>query len=157
MQTQDKVISPAGLTVALEKLARPLVFTNGCFDLLHRGHTTYLEQARNLGASLIVAVNSDESVKQQNKGPGRPLNSLADRMSVLASLACVDAVVSFEDDTPKQLILQVKPDILVKGGDWPIGEIVGANFVQSYGGSVHSIKFEFDRSTTALVEKIRAG
>lgn len=146
----------AQLSAALESLARPLVFTNGCFDILHRGHTTYLEQARNLGAALVVGVNSDESVKRQNKGPDRPLNPLQDRMSVLASLACVDLVVSFDEDTPANLIEQIEPDVLVKGGDWAIEKIVGADFVQARGGQVHSIAFEFDRSTTSLVERIRS-
>ena len=122
---------------------------------MHRGHTTYLEQARNLGAALIVALNTDESVRRQDKGPDRPLNNLEDRMAVMASLQCVDAVISFDDDTPAAIIETVRPDVLVKGGDWPVDEIVGADFVQSIGGTVHSIAFEFDRSTTSLVNRIR--
>ena len=131
------------------------MFTNGCFDILHRGHTTYLEQARNLGEALIIGVNSDASVRRQNKGEDRPVNSLADRMSVLASLACVDAVVSFDEDTPLQLIEKILPDHLAKGGDWQIQDIVGASVVEARGGTVHSFKFEFDRSTTSLINKIR--
>ena len=103
----------------------------------------------------MVAANSDESVRRQNKGPDRPLNQLEDRMSVLASLHCVDAVLSFDDDTPADIIMKVRPDVLVKGGDWSIETIVGADFVQSIGGTVHSIPFQFDRSTTSLVERIR--
>jgi rfaE bifunctional protein nucleotidyltransferase chain/domain len=155
IDTQRKILTADTLQAGLAELPRPLVFTNGCFDILHRGHTTYLEQARNLGAALIVAVNSDESVRRQNKGPDRPLNPLQDRLSVLASLQCVDAVVSFDEDTPAALIEQVRPDKLVKGGDWAVDQIVGADFVQSIGGSVHSIEFQFNRSTTALVERIR--
>lgn len=160
MDTQLKRSSPEISTEALiEKinaLPRPLVFTNGCFDILHRGHTSYLEQARNLGAALIVAVNSDDSVRRQNKGPDRPLNELEDRMSVLASLQCVDAVISFGQDTPLELITLIKPDHLVKGGDWLPDDIVGADVVRQYGGEVHSLAFQYARSTTKLVNKIRA-
>ena len=138
-----------------DALNSPVVFTNGCFDLLHRGHTTYLEQARNLGNSLIVGVNSDASVKRQNKGDDRPLNALADRMSVLASLECVDLVVSFDEDNPFNLISTVMPSILVKGGDWQVAEIVGADIVVANGGQVHSIEFQYDRSTTQLLNRIR--
>jgi rfaE bifunctional protein nucleotidyltransferase chain/domain len=140
----------------LATLARPLVFTNGCFDILHRGHTTYLEQARNIGASLIVAVNTDASVKRQNKGQDRPINTLQDRMAVLASLGCVDAVISFDQDTPYELIKLIEPEHLVKGGDWQLADIVGGDIVTANGGQVHSIAFEFNRSTTSLVEKIRS-
>lgn len=139
----------------LNTLKQPLVFTNGCFDLLHRGHVSYLEQARNLGQSMIVALNSDASVKRQNKGDDRPINTLEDRMAVLASLACVDAVISFDQDTPFELIKLIKPTHLVKGGDWPVKCIVGADIVQANGGHVHSIDFEYDRSTSKLLEKIR--
>ncbi len=143
-----------GLLLA-DKLKRPLVFTNGCFDILHRGHTTYLEEARALGASLIVAVNSDASVRRLNKGPERPVNTLDDRMAVLAALESVSLVLPFEEDTPLSLILAVKPDTLVKGGDWPIATIVGADAVSARGGRIVSIPFRYDRSTTALVERIR--
>ncbi len=152
----DKIAAsgPEGLSWA-EKLKRPLVFTNGCFDILHRGHTTYLEEARALGASLIVAVNSDASVRRLNKGPERPVNTLDDRMAVLAALESVSLVLSFDEDTPLDLILAVKPDILVKGGDWPVSAIVGAEAVTARGGRVLSIPFRYDRSTTALVRRIR--
>ena len=135
--------------------ARPLVFTNGCFDILHRGHTRYLEQAAALGKSLLVALNSDASVRRQGKGGDRPFNTLEDRMAVIASLGCVDAVCSFSTDTPLELIQRCRPDILVKGGDWPVESIVGCGDVQSRGGKCYSIAFEFDRSTTSLAERIR--
>ena len=140
----------------LDQLNKPLVFTNGCFDILHRGHISYLESARNLGASLVVGVNSDQSVKRQNKGSDRPINSQTDRQALLAALACVDAVIVFDEDTPLRLIEIITPNILVKGGDWKIANIVGAEYVRAKGGSVHSIEFEYDRSTTKLLDKIRA-
>ena len=135
--------------------SRPLVFTNGCFDLLHRGHVTYLEQAKSLGRKLVVALNSDDSVRRLGKGSSRPLNCLADRMAVIASLAAVDYVTFFEEDTPLELIKLFKPDILVKGGDWAVADIVGAKETLAWGGSVHSITFKFDTSTTKLINKIR--
>ena len=137
------------------KLKRPLVFTNGCFDILHRGHIDYLYRAADQGETLIVGVNSDDSVRRQNKSPERPINTLDDRLAVLSALEMVDFVVSFEQDTPLSLIQQVKPDVLVKGGDWPVEEIVGNDFVWSLGGKVMSIAFNFDRSTTAVIEKIK--
>lgn len=156
---QSKVISPeSGLDDIRERVSQlpaPIVFTNGCFDIIHRGHATYLEQARNIGASLIVAVNTDNSVRRQNKGSDRPINVLDDRMSVLASLECVDAVICFDEDTPLNLINAVLPDHLVKGGDWKVEDIVGGEEVIANGGEVHSIEFKYARSTTSLVEKIR--
>jgi rfaE bifunctional protein nucleotidyltransferase chain/domain len=140
---------------AAARLPRPLVFTNGCFDILHRGHVTYLAQARALGAALVVGVNTDESVRRQNKAPDRPVNTLADRMAVLAALESVSLVLPFDEDTPLQLILGLRPDVLVKGGDWPPESIVGAPEVLAWGGQVHSIPFIHQRSTTALIEKIR--
>lgn len=140
---------------SLTRLPRPLVFTNGCFDILHRGHVTYLEQARNLGAAMIVGVNTDASVKRQNKGSDRPITPLEDRMAVLAGLACVDGVVSFDGDTPLKLIKLIKPDHLVKGGDWAVDEIVGNEVVKDHGGQVHSLAFKFERSTSALLKRIR--
>lgn len=151
----ERKIVPAEDLRAASLLPRPLVFTNGCFDILHRGHATYLAQARALGASLVVAVNSDESVRRQNKAPSRPVNPLADRMAVLAALESVSLVVPFDEDTPLGLILELRPDVLVKGGDWPVGSIVGAQEVKGWGGQVHSIPFIHQRSTTALIEKIR--
>ena len=137
-------------------LPRPLVFTNGCFDVLHRGHVTYLAQARALGASLVIGVNSDASVKRQGKGDDRPINSEQDRMMVLAALESVSMVVKFDEDTPLDLILACHPDVLAKGGDWQIANIVGASQVQGWGGTVHSIPFLHERSTTALLKKIRS-
>ncbi len=148
-------MSNADTRSRLDSLARPLVFTNGCFDLLHRGHVDYLEQAAALGKSLVIGINTDASVKRLGKGDERPLNTVEDRAAVLSALRCVDLVIPFDEDTPQQLIEIVEPDILVKGGDWPEASIVGAQWVKARGGSVHSIEFRFDRSTTALVEKIR--
>lgn len=153
---EAKLCAPAALPARVTALARPLIFTNGCFDILHRGHVTYLAQARALGASLIVAVNSDASVKRQGKGADRPVNGLEDRMALLAALECVSLVTWFDEDTPLQRILDCRPDILVKGGDWPVERIVGASEVLGWGGQVHSIPFIHQRSTTALLEKIRA-
>lgn len=152
---EAKLCAPAELAGRIASLARPLVFTNGCFDILHRGHVTYLAQARALGASLIVAANSDASVKRLGKGDERPVNVLDDRMAVLAALECVSLVTWFDEDTPLQRILDCRPDILVKGGDWPVDKIVGAPEVIGWGGQVHSIPFIHQRSTTALLEKIR--
>jgi rfaE bifunctional protein nucleotidyltransferase chain/domain len=132
------------------------VFTNGCFDILHRGHVTYLAEARALGASLIVGVNSDASVRRQGKGDDRPINRLEDRMSLLAALESVSLVVGFDTDTPFDLILAIRPEVLVKGGDWRIENIVGAKEVVGWGGSVHSIPFQHHTSTTALLGKIRS-
>lgn len=137
-------------------LPRPLVFTNGCFDILHRGHVTYLAQARALGAALVVGVNSDASVRRLGKDFDRPVNSLYDRMAVLAALESVSLVTCFEEDTPLDLILACHPDVLVKGGDWQIEKIVGARELQGWGGAVHSIPFQHERSTTALLNRIRS-
>jgi D-glycero-beta-D-manno-heptose 1-phosphate adenylyltransferase len=153
---ERKVCAPPDLAARITALPRPLVFTNGCFDILHRGHVTYLAQARALGASLIVAANSDASVKRQGKGDDRPVNTLADRMALLASLECVSLVTFFDEDTPIQRILETRPDILVKGGDWAVDKIVGGKEVTDWGGKVVSIPFLHDRSTTALLKKIRS-
>ena len=152
---EAKITAPADLAGRVAQLARPLVFTNGCFDILHRGHVTYLAQASSLGASLIVAANSDDSVRRLGKGDDRPVNTLADRMALLASLECVSLVTWFDEDTPIKRILDCRPDVLVKGGDWPVASIVGYREVIAWGGSVHSIPFIHQRSTTALMEKIR--
>ncbi|HEX7044798.1 MAG TPA: D-glycero-beta-D-manno-heptose 1-phosphate adenylyltransferase [Burkholderiales bacterium] len=143
------------LAARIAPLPRPLVFTNGCFDILHRGHVTYLEEARALGASLVVGVNSDASARRLGKGAGRPINPLEDRLAVLAALESVTLVAPFDEDTPLELIVLVRPDHLVKGGDWPVERIVGNELVRSYGGQVHSIPFRFERSTTALIRRIR--
>lgn len=152
----SKIIrDPAEIPARLAALSRPVVFTNGCFDILHRGHVTYLEEARALGASLVVGVNTDASTRRLNKGTDRPINPLDDRMAVLAALEAVSLVIAFDEDTPLRLIERVRPDHLVKGGDWPANKIVGHEFVQSYGGRVHSIPFRFERSTTILIQRIR--
>ena len=153
---EKKIFTPGELAARVAKLPRPLVFTNGCFDVLHRGHVTYLAQARALGAAMVLGVNSDASVKRQGKGDDRPINLQDDRLAVLAALEAVDLVVLFDEDTPLNLILSCKPDILVKGGDWAPDKIVGAKEVIAWGGSVHSIPFLHERSTTALLKKIRA-
>jgi rfaE bifunctional protein nucleotidyltransferase chain/domain len=152
---EAKLCAPDQLAARIATLPRPLVFTNGCFDILHRGHATYLAQARSLGATMLVALNSDASVKRQGKGADRPINTLEDRMAVLAALECVSLVTWFDEDTPIARILDARPDILVKGGDWPVDRIVGAPEVIGWGGTVHSIPFIHQRSTTLLLEKIR--
>lgn len=144
---------------ALEKFlsdnaGKRIVFTNGCFDILHRGHVTYLSEARKLGDLLVIGLNSDASVKRL-KGPERPMNNEADRQYVLSQLKAVDFVEIFEEDTPLNLILKVKPAILVKGGDWKIDQIVGAKEVLSSGGDVFSLNFVDGYSTTALINKIQ--
>lgn len=152
---EHKLCEPGLLAMRLKTLPRPLVFTNGCFEILHRGHVTYLAQARALGASLIVGVNSDASVKRLNKGNGRPLIALQDRMAVLAALQSVSLVTWFDEDTPLALIRACRPDVLVKGGDWKVENIVGAKEVSGWGGKVYSLPFTYERSTTALLAKIR--
>ena len=137
-------------------LKRPIVFTNGVFDILHRGHVHYLEQARVLGACLIVAINSDESVRRLGKGQDRPFNTEQDRKAMLRALNCVDMVLSFNEDTPIELIRFFQPEVLVKGGDYTEDQIAGAKEVRSWGGRVFTIPFEYQRSTTALVERIRS-
>jgi len=154
---ESKIVAPEHLVERLARAPRPLVFTNGVFDLLHRGHVTYLAQARSLGAGLLVAVNSDASVRRLGKGDDRPINRCEDRMAVLAALASVDWVTWFDDDTPLGLILAARPDVLVKGGDWPVEAIVGAREVHAWGGEVHSIPFEHQRSTTEMLRRIRGG
>ena len=152
---EAKICPPAQLAARAALLPRPRVFTNGCFDILHRGHATYLAQARALGACLIVALNSDASVKRLGKGDDRPINCLEDRLAVMAALECVSLVTWFEADTPIDAILACRPEVLVKGGDWPVERIVGAPEVRGWGGAVHSIPFVHQKSTTALLEKIR--
>lgn len=152
---ENKICTPAQLGARLAAVPRPLVFTNGVFDILHRGHVTYLARARALGASLLVAVNSDASARRLGKGEDRPINPLADRMALVAALEPVTVVTWFEEDTPLALILASRPEVLVKGGDWSVDAIVGASEVRGWGGAVHSIPFEHQRSTTALLQAIR--
>ena len=157
----SKVKSPQALRATLKRLKKArggknlkFVFTNGVFDLLHKGHVTYLERARGLGDALIVALNTDASV-QRLKGPERPLNSLADRLEVMAALEAVDFVTWFDTDTPLELIRLAHPDILVKGGDWKPNQIVGAPDVLAWGGRVKSLPYVEGRSTTKIIEKAR--
>ena len=154
---QDKVLSREDL---LSRHARPregrLVFTNGCFDLLHRGHVEYLEQARRLGDALVVGVNTDESVRRL-KGSGRPLVAETDRARVLAALASVDAVTLFDEDTPLELLEALLPDVLVKGGDYRIEDIVGREVVERSGGTVTVVPFVGDYSTSAFLERLKEG
>ena len=152
---EAKIHPPATLAAGIAALRRPLVFTNGVFDLLHRGHVTYLARARALGASLLVALNSDASARRLGKGEDRPINPLEDRMALVAALAAVDAVTWFDEDTPEALIAKSRPEVLVKGGDWPVERIVGARDVLARGGRVVSIPFEHERSTTRMLERIR--
>jgi rfaE bifunctional protein nucleotidyltransferase chain/domain len=152
---EAKLRDPSDVARWLETLARPLVFTNGVFDIVHRGHVTYLAQAREQGTALLVALNGDASARRLGKGSERPLNTLADRMAVVAALEAVSAVTWFDEDTPEALIGACRPDVLVKGGDWPVERIAGARSVLERGGRVLSIPFEHERSTTALVQRIR--
>jgi D-glycero-beta-D-manno-heptose 1-phosphate adenylyltransferase len=135
---------------------RPLVFTNGVFDILHAGHVAYLQRAKQLGAALLVAVNTDASASRLGKGPDRPINTLQNRMKVLAALECVDLVTWFNQDTPLWLIEAVRPQILVKGGDYDPRTIVGSDFVRGLGGMSYTIDVTHDLSTTALINRIRA-
>ena len=151
----QKIARAQDVLARIAALPRPLVFTNGVFDLLHRGHVTYLEQARALGASLVVAVNSDASVRRLGKGDDRPMNTLDDRMAVLAALASVDLVVPFDDDTPRALVVACAPDVLVKGGDYTAQTTAGATETIARGGRFVAIPFEHERSTSALIEQIR--
>lgn len=149
-----KSLALSDLLKALEPLrSKKIVFTNGCFDLLHIGHVRYLQQAKSLGDLLVVGVNSDESVRRL-KGPTRPLQVEQDRAEILAALGAVDFSIIFSEDTPLELIKKIKPNVLVKGGDWKVEQIVGSDFVLSYGGQVKSLQFVDGRSTTNIINKI---
>lgn len=150
-----KLCCPNDLSRCLSLMPRPLVFTNGVFDVLHRGHVVYLAQARALGASLVVALNSDASARRLGKGPDRPLNNEIDRAYVMAALASSSLVTWFDEDTPLELITQVRPDILVKGGDYDMATLPESKLVQSWGGRALALPFVSGYSTTALVKKIR--
>ncbi len=143
-----------GIIQKEKEKGKKIVFTNGCFDIIHAGHVDYLEKAKSLGTFLVVGLNSDESVKRL-KGPNRPVNPVDQRKKVLQALKPVDLVIVFEEDTPERLIKEIKPDVLVKGGDWKIENIVGADFVMSYGGKVYTIDFVYDTSTTKIIEKVK--
>lgn len=140
----------------LREEGKKIVFTNGCFDIIHAGHVDYLEKAKSLGDFLIVGLNSDSSVRRL-KGKDRPVNPQEHRKRVLEGLRAVDMVVIFEEDTPERLIKEIKPDVLVKGGDWKLENIVGADFVMSYGGKVYTIDFVYDTSTTKIIQKVKDG
>lgn len=135
----------------------PVVFTNGVFDVLHRGHASYLAQARSLGDSLVVALNSDSSAKRLGKGPDRPLNNELDRAALMAALESVSLVTWFDEDTPLELITELRPDLLVKGGDYDMSKLAETKVVEAYGGRAQAIPFVDGYSTTALVKKIRQG
>ena len=147
--------SPKDLNERLQALEKPIVFTYGVFDILHRGHVTYLAQARALGKSLIVGVNSDQSVKMLGKGEDRPINNEADRMALLAALECVDLVVCFQEKTPVEIIAQIRPDIYVKGGDYQIDSLAETALIKTWGGKAYAIPFLHERSTTQMLLKIR--
>jgi len=150
-----KLCHPHDLLPRLAALPRPLVFTNGVFDVLHRGHVVYLAQARALGASLLVALNTDASARRLGKGPDRPLNNEMDRALVLAALASSSLVTWFDEDTPLALIRRVRPDILVKGGDYDMASLPESKLVQYWGGKALALPFVAGYSTSALVKKIR--
>jgi rfaE bifunctional protein nucleotidyltransferase chain/domain len=152
---ERKVVVRDGLARAVATLARPLVLTNGVFDLLHRGHVTYLARARALGASLVVAVNSDASVRRLGKADDRPINCEADRAAVLAALECVSLVTVFDETVPLPVVEIVRPDVYVKGGDYDLATVPEAQLARSWGARTVAIPFEFERSTTALLAKVR--
>ena len=152
---ERKVCGWGELAARVARLPRPVVLTNGVFDILHRGHVTYLAQARRLGASLVVMVNTDASVRRLGKGDDRPLNACEDRMALLAALESVSLVAAFDEDTALQSVLVARPDIYVKGGDYDMAAIPEGRAVMDYGGEAVAIEFEHDRSTTRLLEKVR--
>jgi len=152
----DKIVPRAQAAARVARLAQPVVFTNGVFDVLHRGHASYLEQARALGASLVVAINTDASARRLGKGPDRPLNREDDRAAMLAALESVSLVTFFDEDTPLQLVRELKPAVLVKGGDYDVDTLEEAQFVIGYGGRAQAIPFVDGYSTTNLVNRIRS-
>ncbi|OIQ73082.1 D-beta-D-heptose 1-phosphate adenylyltransferase [mine drainage metagenome] len=155
MDFLDKIVPPGRLAARIADLPRPLVFTNGVFDILHRGHVSYLAAARALGASLVIGLNSDASVRLLGKGPERPLNSQDDRAAVLAALESVSLVTLFDDRMPLALIERVRPDVYVKGGDYDMATLAETALVQGWGGRSAAIPFVEGRSTTGLVQRIR--
>jgi rfaE bifunctional protein nucleotidyltransferase chain/domain len=152
---EQKMCTRAELAARVAALPKPVVMTNGVFDILHRGHVTYLAQARSLGASLVVAANTDASVKRLGKGDDRPLNNCEDRMALLAALESVSLVVPFDEDTALEAVLQARPEIYAKGGDYDMTAIPEGKAVLAYGGKAVAIDFEHDRSTTKLLAKVR--
>jgi rfaE bifunctional protein nucleotidyltransferase chain/domain len=156
MDTAGKLMNRTQAVAWRDTVAGPLVFTNGVFDLLHPGHVTLLETARSLGAALVVGLNTDASVRRLGKGLDRPVNAEQSRARVLAALAAVDAVVMFDEDTPLELVQGLRPDVLVKGADYPRERIVGADFVEARGGRVVRVPLVPETSTTRIVERLRA-
>jgi rfaE bifunctional protein nucleotidyltransferase chain/domain len=152
---EKKICTRTELEARVAQLPKPVVLTNGVFDILHRGHVTYLAQARSHGASLVVAVNTDASVKRLGKGDDRPINTCQDRMAILAALEAVSLVVPFDEDTALEVVQQARPDIYVKGGDYDMSAIPEGKAVLAYGGQALAIDFEHDRSTTKLLSKVR--
>ncbi|MGZ3183551.1 MAG: adenylyltransferase/cytidyltransferase family protein [Telluria sp.] len=153
---ESKICTRAELRARVAALPKPVVMTNGVFDILHRGHVTYLAQARALGGSLVVAANTDASVKRLGKGDDRPLNTCADRMAVLAALESVSLVVDFDEDTALEAVQEARPDIYAKGGDYVMTGIPEGQAVIAYGGRAVAIDFEHDRSTSKLLAKVRS-
>ncbi|WP_317203246.1 adenylyltransferase/cytidyltransferase family protein [Janthinobacterium sp.] len=154
---ETKICSRAQLQERVAALPKPVVVTNGVFDILHRGHVTYLAQARALGASLVVAINTDASVKRLGKGDDRPLNGCDDRMAVLAALESVSLVVPFSEDSALEVVQETRPEIYAKGGDYDMTAIPEGQAVLAYGGQAVAIDFAHDRSTSKLLSKVRAG
>ncbi len=157
MSFTDKITSRQDAAVRVKALPQPVVFTNGVFDVLHAGHVTYLAQARSLGGSLVVALNTDASAKRLGKGPDRPLNTDIDRATLIAALESVSLVTWFEEDTPLEIIDELRPNIIVKGGDYDMAKLKEAQLVESYGGKALALPFVTGYSTTAMVAKIRTG
>ncbi len=152
---ENKITTVEQLQQRMQDLPKPVVLTNGVFDILHRGHVTYLEQARALGAALVVAVNTDASVRRLGKGDDRPVNTCEDRMAVVAALESVSLVIAFDEDTALEVVNLARPDIYAKGGDYQMDAIPEGRAVLAYGGKVEAITFKHDRSTTKLLSKVR--
>jgi len=154
---EHKIVARAGLAARVAALARPIVLTNGVFDILHRGHVTYLTRARALGASLVVAINSDQSVRQLGKGDDRPINSQDDRAAVVAALESVTLVTVFDESVPLSILQIVRPEVYAKGGDYDMDRIPEAQLARTWGAQLVAIAFEHERSTTALLRRVRGG
>ena len=153
----DKIVARKDARLRIAELPKPVIFTNGVFDVLHAGHVNYLEQARALGGSFVVAINTDASAKRLGKGPDRPLNNELDRATVVAALQATSLVTWFDEDTPLELINELRPDVIVKGGDYDMRLLAETKLVESYGGKALALPYVKGYSTTALVSKIRSG